>query len=126
MRALDTNLLVRLIVRDDPKQAARADQFVASGVWVSQLVLAECIWVLGSVFALDRKQIGTAVEMLLQHQTIVIERHEVVSAALARYQSVKQVSYTDCLVLEIARAAGHLPLGTFDRALSKVSGAVLA
>lgn len=126
MRALDTNLLVRLIARDDARQAARADRFVDSGAWVSHLVLAECVSVLISVFALDRKQIDTAVDMLLQHQTLVIERPDVVAAALAQYRLVKRVSFTDCLVVEIARAAGHLPLGTFDRALAKASGTIAA
>ncbi len=124
MRAVDTNLLLRLIARDDPKQAALADAFVASGAWVSHLVLAECVGVLTSVFALDRKRIDVAVDMLLQHQTLVVERPDVVAAALAQFRSVKRVSFTDCLVIEIARAAGHLPLGTFDRALAKANGAV--
>ena len=124
MRAVDTNLLLRLIARDDPKQVLLADEFVASGAWVSQLVLAECVWVLTSLFKLDRKHVDTAVDMLLQHQTLVIERPDVVAAALAQFRLVKRVSLTDCLVVEIARAAGHLPLGTFDRALAKADGAV--
>jgi predicted nucleic-acid-binding protein len=97
---------------------------VSSGAWVSHLVLAECIWVLTSVFALDRKRIDTAVDMLLQHQTLVIERPDVVAAALTQFRLVKRVSFTDCLVVVIARAAGHLPLGTFDRASAKTDGAV--
>lgn len=124
MRALDTNLLVRLLARDDPKQALLADEFVAPGAWVSHLVLAECVWVLALVFARDRRRIDTAVEMLLQHQTLVIERPDVVVAALAQFRLVKRVSFTDCLVVEIARAAGHLPVGTFDRALAKADGAI--
>ena len=124
MRAVDTNLLLRLIARDDPKQVLLADEFVASGAWVSQLVLAECVWVLTSLFKLDRKHVDTAVDMLLQHQTLVIERPDVVAAALAQFRLVKRVSFTDCLMVEIARAAGHLPLGSFDRALAKADGAV--
>lgn len=119
---LTPNLLVRLIARDDPDQALRADQFVAPGAWVSQLVLAECVWVLGAVYALDRKRIDRAVDMLLQHESLVIERSDVVAAALAQFRLLKRVSFTDCLVVEIARAAGHLPLGTFDRALAKADG----
>ena len=49
MRAVDTNVLARLIVRDDDEQAAAADEFVAAGAWVSHLVLAETLWVLTSV-----------------------------------------------------------------------------
>ena len=46
MRAVDTNVLVRLIARDDAKQAAAADKFVEKGAWVSILALAETLWVL--------------------------------------------------------------------------------
>jgi predicted nucleic acid-binding protein len=77
MRAVDTNVLVRLVTRDDAKQVAAAEAFVAKGAWVPHLVLAEAMWVLASV----------------------------------------------CLVLEVARKAGHLPLGTFDRELGKLDGA---
>ena len=53
MRAIDTNVLVRLIVRDDSAQVERAEAFVAQGAWVSQLVLAETVWVLDSVYGLE-------------------------------------------------------------------------
>jgi predicted nucleic-acid-binding protein len=49
MRAVDTNVLVRLVTRDDPGQALQADTFVEKGAWVSVLALAEATWVLGSV-----------------------------------------------------------------------------
>ena len=50
MRAVDTNVLVRLITRDHPKQVTAAESFVARGAWVSHLVLAETLWVLESVY----------------------------------------------------------------------------
>jgi predicted nucleic-acid-binding protein len=50
MRAPDTNVLVRLITRDDKQQVAAADAFIASGAWVPHLALAETIWVLASVY----------------------------------------------------------------------------
>ena len=56
MRAIDTNVLVRLIVRDEPAQFEKAESFVAQGAWVSQLVLAETVWVLESVYGFDRVQ----------------------------------------------------------------------
>jgi predicted nucleic-acid-binding protein len=49
MRAVDTNVLVRLITRDDAHQVAAADAFVHKGAWVSHLVLAETAWVLLAV-----------------------------------------------------------------------------
>ena len=67
MRAVDTNVLVRLVARDDDEQAAAADEFVVAGAWVSHLVLAEALWVLTSVYALSSEQLALAVRMLLQH-----------------------------------------------------------
>ena len=49
MHAVDTNVLVRLLVRDDARQATAAEAFVAKGAWVSTLVLAETLWVLDAV-----------------------------------------------------------------------------
>ena len=65
MRAADTNVLVRLLARDDAAQAAVADEFVAPGAWISHLVLAETLCVLESVYDRTAVQLATAVEMLL-------------------------------------------------------------
>jgi predicted nucleic-acid-binding protein len=124
MRAVDTNVVVRLVVRDDPKQVAAAESFVAKGAWVSLLVLAEVIWVLDAVYDLGRQKIATAVEMLLCHKDLTIQDADVVDAALADFRARSRVGFSDCLILEIARKAGHSPLGTLDRELSKVAGAV--
>ncbi len=86
MRAVDTNVLVRLLARDDAAQAEAAEAFVAGGAWVSHVVLVETIWVLESVYEVD---------------------------------------FSDCLVLEAARKAGHGPLGTFDRDPARLDGAEL-
>ncbi len=126
MRAVDTNLLVRLAVRDDVAQVAAAEAFVAPGAWVSQLVLVEFVWVLESVYELGAKELASAVEILLNHAQLTLEGAETVAAALERYRGKSGVSFSDCLVLEAARKAGHLPLGTFDRALARLPGATRA
>jgi predicted nucleic-acid-binding protein len=122
MRAIDTNVLVRLITRDDAKQTASAEAFVSRGAWVSHLVLTETVWVLDSVFELEQAQIALAVEMLLNHRDPVLQDPDVVRAALAHYRKRSKVGFSDCMVLEVARKAGHIPLGTFDRQLSKLDG----
>jgi predicted nucleic-acid-binding protein len=123
MRAVDTNVLVRLITRDDPRQTAAAENFVQSGAWVSTLALAEAMWVLGSVYELDSKRQATAVEMLLNHRQIVIQDRETVTEALELFRRRPALGFSDCLMLESARKAGHLPFGTFDRNLARVEGA---
>jgi predicted nucleic-acid-binding protein len=122
MLAVDTNVLVRLLARDDVKQAHAADQFVAKGAWVSHLVLAETVWVLESVYQRPTRQLIAALELLLAHESLVLQDADTVSAALSHFRSKTALGFSDCLVLEIARKAGHLPLATFDKALSKLAG----
>lgn len=124
MRAVDTNVLVRLIARDDLVQVAEAERFVKKGgAWVSLLALAEAVWVLAAVYELSAAEIAKAVEMLLNHRDLTLQEPEVVAAALEIFGKRPALGFSDCLFLELARKAGHLPLGTFDRELSKVVGA---
>lgn len=123
MRAVDTNVLLRLLTRDDAKQVCAADTFIERGAWVSQLAVAEATWVLASVYDCDAEAIATAIEMLLSHEHLTIQDTEVVAAAVAQFRQQPRTGFTDCLMLEVARKAGHLPLGTFDRDLGKVDGA---
>jgi len=123
MRALDTNVLVRLVTRDDARQVVAAEGFVAPGAWVSCLVLAEAVWVLSAVYDLAPTEIATAVQMLLNHKDLTIQDADAVTAALRHYRRRPGLGFSDCLLLEVARKAGHLPLGTFDRELGKLDGA---
>jgi predicted nucleic-acid-binding protein len=123
MRAVDTNVLVRILARDDPKQVRVADEFAAAGAWVSLLALAETMWVLTTVYDRDAAAIGASVEQLLNHKDLILQDREVVAAALEIFRSRPALGFTDCLLVEVARKAGHLPLGTFDRNLSKIDGA---
>ena len=125
MRAVETNVLVRLLVRDDTKQVHAAETFIATGAWVSHLVLAEAIWVLDAVYERTPEQIATAIDMLLNHKDVTIQDVDVVGAAVAHFRRRPALGFSDCLVVEIARKAGHVPLGTFDRNLAKTAGATL-
>jgi hypothetical protein len=61
--------------------------------------------------------------MLLHHKDFTLQESDSVAAALEQYRSCPRLGFSDCLILEIARKAGHLPLGTFDRNFSKLEGA---
>ena len=122
MLAVDTNVLVRLLVRDDARQALAADQVIAKGAWVSHLVLAEAIWVLDAVYARTPKQLIAALDLLLTHESLVLQDADTVNAALTHFRAKPALGFSDCLVLEIARKPGHLPLTTFDKALAKLPG----
>lgn len=122
MRSVDTNLLVRLIVRDDAAQVRAAEAFAASGAWVSHLVLAETVGVLDAVYERSAAQIAAALQMLLHHEHLSMQDADVVGSALERYRKRPALGFSDCLALEIARKAGHLPFGTFDKDLGKLEG----
>jgi len=121
VRAVDTNVLVRLVARDNADQAFAAEQFVSKGAWVSHLVLAEAVWVLDAVHERSSAQICTAVDMLLNHKDLTLQDSEVIAAALDLFRKRPALGFSDCLVLEIARKAGHIPLGTFDRDMAKLA-----
>jgi predicted nucleic-acid-binding protein len=122
MRAVDTNVLVRLITRDDSNQVASAEAFIEQGAWVSWLALAEATWVLTAVYGRGAAEVITAVKMLLDHQSLTIQGADVVVLALDLLHARPALGFSDCLMLQMARKAGHLPLGTFDRSLAKVEG----
>ena len=123
MRAVDTNVLVRLMTRDNVKQVAVAEAFVTNGAWVPHLAIAEATWVLATVYDRGPEAVATAVEMLLSHEHLTVQDAEVVAAAGAQFRQYPKVGFSDCLMVEVARKAGHTPLGTFDHALSKIDGA---
>ena len=123
MRAVDTKVLVRLLARDDRAQLAAAEAFVEPGAWVSLLVLMEAVWVLDAVYGVKPPQIAAGLEMLLDHERIVVQDADVVRDAVLEFHKHPKVGFSDCLILQVARRAGHLPLGTFDRGLGKLAGA---
>ena len=123
MRAVDTNVLVRLVTRDDPMQVTAAETFIEGGAWVSHLVLMEASWVLATVYEVAAQELSVAIDMLLNHKCLTVQDADVVASALQTFQARPSLGFSDCLVLEVARRAGHLPLGTFDKNLGKLEGA---
>lgn len=107
----------------DAQQVSLAESFVSTGAWISHIVLVETVLVLDSVYQLGRAEIARAIEMLLNHRDLTLQDPDVVLAALAHFKAHRRVDFSDCMVLEVARKAGHLPLGTFDRHLAKLDAA---
>lgn len=123
MLAVDTNVLVRLTIRDDAPQLAAATAYIANGAWVSHVVVCEAIWVLASFYQFTRAQQREFVAKLLTNGLLLIQDADVVASALQHFQRDAKVSFSDCMILELARKSGHTPLGTFDGELSKLDGA---
>lgn len=125
MRAVDTNVLVRLFVRDNAKQAAAAEEFIAPGAWVPHIALVETVWVLDSIYRKSRSEIGQFLMALLDHTSLVIQDADVVAAALDAFRNSKGVEFADCMILAVSKKAGHTPLGTLDAKLAKIDGTEL-
>ena len=123
MIGLDTNVVVRYIMQDDPKQSSLAATLIEKLTvddpgFVPLVVVIELVWVLSSSFELARAQITSALEILLQTKEIQVERAEVVWRALRVYQG-SSADFADCMVERSAAAAGCLRTMTFDRDAAK-------
>ena len=123
MRAIDTNVLVRLVIGDDPEQVGRAESFVKTGAWVSVLALAETTCVLGSIYALGDAQLAATVEMLLHHKDLTLQDADVVEAALALPAGIAASnSERDLGYLNAERTRWGLPAGLTLSSTGTISG----
>lgn len=119
MIAADTNIIVRLIVRDHPEQAACAEKLVEEPVFLSSTVLLETTWVLGSSYRLDRATIAAALLALLDLPTISVEDEALVRWAIGRYAQ-DDADIAD--MLHLVEARGAKGFATFDRAIGQDAG----
>lgn len=124
MAAVDTNVLVRLLVADDAAQTRRAEAFLEKGrpLWVSTVVLVETCWVVASVYHWSKPQIVTMLRGLQDSPDFMVQASAPLRAAVELF-AASRADFTECLALELARAEGHLPLGTFDRKAAALPGA---
>ncbi|MFN2240312.1 MAG: PIN domain-containing protein [Thermoanaerobaculia bacterium] len=122
MIALDTNVLVRYLVEDDPRQAAAAAGFISRTVargeplFIPQIVLCELVWVLSFAYEFGRDEIATALRQIRRGAQIVIEAPDQVREAIEAYARGKG-DFADYLIAERAMAEGCTKVFTFDRAL---------
>jgi predicted nucleic-acid-binding protein len=120
MIALDTNVLVRLFVRDDEAQADRAKDLVDAfglqngSLFISDVVLAELCWTLARAYERNRSDIVRVIRALLGNATIRLESPEAVRSALAVYER-GPADFADCLIVAKAKSAGCVEIVTFDR-----------
>lgn len=126
MIGLDTNVLVRYVMQDDPRQSPRATRLIDSLTpeapgFVSLVVLVELVWVLKSNYSLDRSQVATVLETLLRGKEVVIDRAEIVGQALQRFASTG-ADLADALIERLAAAAGCQATFTFDAGAVKSAG----
>ncbi len=127
MSALDTNVLVRFLVEDDPDQTAAAKQLLKASkdsgetLFVSDVVLVEIAWVLSRSYQVSGQDIHRVLAQLLQARQLGFRNRSVLLQALERFKNGKG-DFADYLVFELAKEAGHLDVITFDRTLLKEAG----
>ncbi len=126
MIGLDTNVLVRYIMQDDARQAAKATKLV-EGLsaqmpgFISIVSVVELVWVLSSSYELRREQIVQALSVILRSKQLVVDQAEHVVRALRAYSS-GSADFADCLIERTAAAAGCAQTLTFDVAAAKTAG----
>ena len=129
MIGLDTNVLVRYIMQDDAKQAARATKFIeglsvdAPG-FITLVSVIELTWVLESAFELNRSQIVEVFQRIMSVDVFKLDRAGVVQSALRTYGNGK-ADLADCLIERLSAHAGCDRTMTFDRNAAKTGGMVL-
>ena len=130
MIAVDTNVLVRLLVNDDAAQAARARDLIDAqagedgSIWVSDTVLVELVWVLSRAYDRSRAAVAAALRALASHATMTLESPLAVRAAIAAFEA-GAADFADCLLAEKAQSAGCGQLFTFDKGMRGLAGVKL-
>ncbi len=126
MTGLDTNLLLRYFLDDDPVQSPKARRLMKSlsevePGWASLAAILEFVWVLKSKNRAQRMTIAITLDRLLALDTVVVEQAEVLAEAVRRFRFSK-VDFADCLIAASARAAGCSKTVTFDHIAARDAG----
>jgi predicted nucleic-acid-binding protein len=125
--ALDTNILIRLLTKDDPGQMVLVERLLQEAAdagepcFISDPVLCEVEWVLESSYRARRGDVLAAMQELFAGDLFVFEDREVLRQAIARYQESK-ADFSDCLIGAKASARGARTTYTFERALAQEPG----
>ena len=128
--ALDTNLLIRLLTRDDETQYATVVRLLetqedqGAPVLLMLGMLLEAEWVLRSRYGLAREQIRTAFGAMLETTAIVVESPATLEEALMLFGRDSSADFADCMHVANARQHGAI-LATFDRGAARLPGAEL-
>ena len=123
MVTFDTNVLVRLLVIDDPEQCNRAERawrnaVESSGIYLPLVVVVELVWVLRIAYKFQRQTIVDTLRRLIGSQGVTVERKSIVLDALRQYES-GTADFSDYVILESARQGDALPVRTFDERFAR-------
>lgn len=126
MTGIDTNVLVRYLVQDDPEQSAAAGRFfdtltVEAPGFISAISIVELVWVLESCYNATRQDIHGVMEGLLRTRELIVERAELIWQSLRLFTKGK-ADFADCVIERCGQAAGCDHTITFDQNAAKASG----
>lgn len=127
MIGLDTNVLVRFLVRDDLVQADRAEALLRTALarneelFVSDVVMCETAWVLDRAYRVPRREIAAAAAQLLSSRQLAFEEPSLLARAVEAYARGRG-GFADYVIRERALDAGCTSVATFDRLLQKEKG----
>lgn len=123
MTGLDTNVLLRYLLRDEPTQAARAAREIERDerFLIGSVVLCELVWVLETGYGFSRIEIAATLEKILATAQFDIEGKDLALAALDDFKS-SAADFSDCLLGRRNRGAGAAETVTFDRGLRDLEG----
>jgi predicted nucleic-acid-binding protein len=125
--AIDTNVLVRIIVEDigQPEQTRIAQELVKNAqlVYITQTVQVEFTWVLAKVYKIGKVQLISTLEHLQNNPSFILQRPEIFESALLLFQQ-SQADFADCLIL-VESQDNKTILYTFDKRLGKHNDAEL-
>jgi predicted nucleic-acid-binding protein len=129
MIGLDTNVLVRYIMQDDPKNSPKANKLIESldgdnPGYITIVSVIELYWVLTSCYELTGEQVGQALEAILRTKPFLVERADQLMRALRVFGQGK-ADFADCLIERSASGAGCTHIMTFDVGASKHAGMTL-
>lgn len=129
MIGLDANVLVRYIMQDEAKQAAKATKLIEGLTaqepgFITLVSVVELVWVLSSSYDLARDQIVQALDVILRSKQLVVDQAEHVVRAVRAY-GAGNADFADCLIERTALAAGCAKTMTFDVAAAKTAGMTL-
>jgi predicted nucleic-acid-binding protein len=123
---LDTNILVRYFVKDDPEQTPLAVNLIyslspAEPGWVGQAAILELVWVLTRIYGVKKDRVAQILDKLLASRDIVVGQDDTAREALRLYRA-GNTDFADCLIAASAKAAGCSRTVTFDRRAARDAG----
>jgi len=127
MIGLDTNVLVRYLAQDEPRQAAKAREIIERRIslenpgFISIVTMVEAVWVLDRAYGLPNEEIAAAVERILQTDVFAVENEQIVFTAMVAMREGRG-SFADAVIAGLGTKAGCAYTLTFDRKALRLAG----